>query len=110
MRREWVAWGNDDAPAINAAMSSGATAVLLPATATSGIFSPINLPTTRRIDFQCNGATIAALAPMAEMLNEAQPVKPFATEGSTVEALPPGRHGRRLPERQPQRLHLGISR
>ena len=81
---EWVAYGHDDQPAILAALATGAALTFQPGY-TYGIYSPIAFTPTVPMDMQCAGATIVALAPMAEMFEDIQASNFYASEGSSVE-------------------------
>ena len=63
----WIAWGNDDAPAINASLARGNPNLILSALH-YGIFSQINLPSANKVDIYCAGSEIVALAAMTNML------------------------------------------
>lgn len=81
-----VAWGHDDAPALNALFASGATDIYLPR-ATYGACSTVSLPNNRRVHVRGGGAAIVALCPMTQVFSQVQVAAFYASEGSVVEDL-----------------------
>lgn len=72
---EYWAVGHDDAPAINAALATGANAIYFPVTATApwassvlpqyGQYTQISIPINYKINIDCQGGTLNALATMS---------------------------------------------